>query len=41
MLHAHEALHARFTAGVEWRRITFADGRIVHQGADVPIEQTA
>jgi ABC-type bacteriocin/lantibiotic exporter with double-glycine peptidase domain len=41
MLHAQETLHARFGAGTEWRRIKFADGRIVHQGADVAIEQTA
>jgi ABC-type bacteriocin/lantibiotic exporter with double-glycine peptidase domain len=41
MLHAQEALHARFGSGTEWRRIRFDDGRIVHQGADTPIEQTA
>jgi ABC-type bacteriocin/lantibiotic exporter with double-glycine peptidase domain len=41
MLHAQEAMHARFGPGSEWRRIRFDEGRIVHQGADLPIEQTA
>ena len=41
MLHAQEALHARFASGTEWRRIKFDDGRIVHHGADMSIEQTA
>jgi ATP-binding cassette subfamily B protein len=41
MLHAQDALHARFGSGTEWRRIRFDDGRIVQQGADMSIEQTA
>jgi ATP-binding cassette subfamily B protein len=41
MLHAQEALHARFGATSEWRRIRFDSGQIAQQGADVVMEQTA
>ena len=41
MLHAQEALNARFASGTEWRRIRFDEGRIVQQGADISIERTA
>jgi ATP-binding cassette subfamily B protein len=41
MLHAQDALQARFGTGTEWRRMRVDDGRIVHQGAELSIEQTA
>ena len=41
MLHAQEALHARFGPGSEWRHIRLDGGRIVQQAPDMPIEQTA
>jgi ATP-binding cassette subfamily B protein len=41
MLHAHDAVSARFASSAEWRRIRFEDGRIVQPGLDLAIEQSA
>jgi ATP-binding cassette subfamily B protein len=41
LLQAQEAVHARFGAGAEWRRLRVQDGRIHQDLANATIEQTA